>query len=183
MEVYHNEKGGLQRLRYANALNPSSSIQVDINKTSLSIFLAEVLYRSIQEEECNPQLFEFLLLVIEQLDKLEGSLANFHLVFMVQLSGYLGFLPAIQPSNKHCFFNKREGVYEIVKPDHQDWMDKQSTLLLSELVKRTFSDNMKVKMNQKQRYKMIEHMITYYKLHLDKMSEIKSHKVLQAIMN
>ncbi len=183
MEVYHKENGGLQRLKYANAMNPASSLQVDINKTSLSIFLAEVLYRSIQEEERNPKLFEFLLLVIEQLDKSEGRLANFHLIFMVQLSGYLGFLPATQPSNKHCFFNKREGVYETLKPDHQDWMDQQSTLILSELVKRTFSDNMKVEMSSKQRYKMIEHMITYYKLHLDKMSEIKSHRVFQAIMH
>jgi len=183
MEVYHKEKGGLQRLKYATAINPASKLQTDINKMSLSIFLAEVLYRSIQEEERNPKLFEFLLAVIELLDKTEDKISNFHLVFMVQLSGHLGFIPSMQPSAKHCFFNKRDGIFETIKPNHRDWMDQKSTTIFNELLSRSFSDNMELKITSDQRFNMIEHLIAYYKLHLDKMPEIKSHKVLQAVMN
>lgn len=182
MGVYYKEKGGLQRVKYVSAINPASVVQTDIVKISLSIFLAEVLYRSIQEEETNLKLFEFLLNVIDQLNKTERNIANFHLVFMVQLSRFLGFLPSGQPSEKHCFFNKREGVFEVRKPNHPDWMEPQSTKLFNDLINRSFSDKMPMNTTLDQRHNMIEHLISYYKLHLDNMSDIKSHRVLQMVM-
>lgn len=183
MGVYHKEKGGLQRVKFAAPVNPTSLIHNDFIKGSMSFFLAEVLYRSIQEEENNQKLFNFLLMIIEKLDNSEGNIANFHLVFMVQLSRYLGFLPAIQQSKNHCYFDKREGVFEIIKPIHADWMDTYCSKLLNDLTIKPYSEIMTVKIAPEQRHEMIDHLISYYKLHLDKMSDIKSYTVLKAVMN
>ena len=82
--VYHKEKSGLQRIKYADVLNPAFGITSDVIKGSLAIFLTDVLAHSIKEQESNPKMFEFLMNAILELEALKGSCANFHLVFMMQ---------------------------------------------------------------------------------------------------
>jgi DNA repair protein RecO (recombination protein O) len=91
MEVYHKDHGGLQ---YATELNnnpPFTGIPYDMVKSSIVLFLNEIAYKSIREEEGNPLLFDFLHHTMLWLDAMDPVHPDFHLVFMVQLTRFLGF--------------------------------------------------------------------------------------------
>jgi DNA repair protein RecO (recombination protein O) len=60
MEVYHKDHGGLQYASEINNSPPFTSIPYDMVKSSIVLFLNEIAYKSIREEEENPLLFDFL---------------------------------------------------------------------------------------------------------------------------
>ena len=60
MVVYTSQKGGLTRISEYKSAYPFGSIPFDIRKSSILLFLAEIVSKTIKEEEENPQLFNFL---------------------------------------------------------------------------------------------------------------------------
>ena len=64
------------------------------------MFLAEFLYRALKEEAPNEPLFAYLQHSIRWLDECEGrSFANFHLVFLMRLSRFLGLYPNVDDTS------------------------------------------------------------------------------------
>src|SRR3954463_3657995 len=84
--VYHKERPGLQRISEIKPNPLLINIPTDMLKTSIVFFLNEVLYKSIREEESNPQLFDFILQSVEWLDHSSDATPDFHLIFMIMLS-------------------------------------------------------------------------------------------------
>ena len=92
-EVYHKDSREIQLVKEATRSIPLNSIPFDVTKSTQAIFIAEVLYRVVKEEEQNPMLSHFLVNSIKYLDALEDPSPDFHIVFLFQLSRYLGFYP------------------------------------------------------------------------------------------
>ena len=91
-EVYHKESIGMQLVKEVTRAIPINSIPFDITKSTQAIFMAEVLYRVVREEEPNPMLAHFLINSIQYLDALERSHARFSHYFFIpsfQASGIL----------------------------------------------------------------------------------------------
>ena len=65
----------------------------DVRRSTIALFMAEVLYRLVKESEPDSQLFDFVWESIGALDSMEEGVANFHLWFLVNLSRFLGFYP------------------------------------------------------------------------------------------
>lgn len=91
--AYYDPRRDLHTLREAAILVPLTSIPFDPVKNCIALFLSEVLYKSLREEVNNPELFHFLYHSMQILDLCAGGTANFHLIFLMQLSKYLGFSP------------------------------------------------------------------------------------------
>ena len=87
---------GLHRVREAKSLYPFRSLPYHPYKSSIAMFLAEFLYRALKEEAPNEPLFAYLVHSIRWLDECENrSFANFHLVFLMRLSRFLGLYPNV----------------------------------------------------------------------------------------
>jgi len=183
MEVYNRDKKSLQHVQHANAVNPASQIGMDVIKGSLAIFIAEVLYRSIREEEPNQELFNFLLKLIAVLENADQGVANYHVFFMLEFSTYLGFYPDNNSYEKGFCFDKREGVFCKDVPAHGDWMDAESSGLLSAVIESNLDGISNIVLTTTQRNDLVEHLIAYYNLHLHTKIEIRSYKVLQTVMH
>src|SRR5699024_3459856 len=99
----HRNSGRLEYIKEAKitAINPS--IRSEMQKTSMAIFLSEVIQNAVQEEEQNKALFEFLETSIQWLET-NAEIANFHLFFLVKLTKYLGIYPHYQNADE-AFFN------------------------------------------------------------------------------
>src|SRR5437016_3948145 len=91
--VYNKERKGLHRIAEIRSNPVLQNIPIDVLKTSVALFLDEVLCNSLKEEEPNQQLFDFLFHSIQILDMQSPVNSNFHLYFLIQLSRYLGFYP------------------------------------------------------------------------------------------
>ncbi|CAK5273349.1 unnamed protein product [Mycena citricolor] len=87
----------MHRMKEVRSLTPLSSLPFDVRKSTISLFMAEVLYRLIRESEANEPLFDFVCRSVVQLDRMTEGISNFHLWFLVQLSAYLGFYPGNEP--------------------------------------------------------------------------------------
>src|SRR5690606_29849944 len=94
MVVYTSHKGGLTRISEYKSAYPYATIPFDIRKSSILLFLSEMVSRTVKEEEENPTLFHFLFNAIIEFDQLEDHFENFHLVFLLHLSHHLGFGPS-----------------------------------------------------------------------------------------
>lgn len=174
----HNDKNNLHHIREARVINPYKSLQIQIDKSSIALFLAEVLRNSIQEEEANPGLYAFLDENLEYLDK-QHEIVNFHLLFLLKLTRYLGFYPHAFYAGENVF-NLLEGVFQE-KPTNEYCIEKENVSFLKQLMGMGFGELSKLQLNQSQRMGLLETLLLYYELHLQGFRKPKSLEVLNAV--
>ncbi len=90
--VYHRENANIQRIKEVKCLHPYHNLQQDVRKSTVAMFLNELLNKAVKDQSHADEICAFLIDAFIALDQLP-SVANFHLVFMVKLSRYLGFGP------------------------------------------------------------------------------------------
>ena len=95
-EVVENPKSDLWRLRSIRSLYPLSGIRNDVRKNTVSLFMSEVLFRAVREGECEAGLFDWCRRSILTLDSLRSDYSNFHLLWLLELAGALGFSPTAE---------------------------------------------------------------------------------------
>lgn len=89
--VYHRENANINRMKEIKCLHPYQSIHHDFYKSSISMFLNEVLNKTVKEESHSHNLCEFIISSLITLDTMTEHVENFHLQFLLKLSGFLGF--------------------------------------------------------------------------------------------
>jgi len=173
-------------LRVKEVINPFPGLYVnaDLRKGAIAVFLAELLSKTMREEEPNESLFAFLWSSIQMLDAVEEGVANFHLVFMAQLTRFLVFFPTISAdTSSTIFFDIKNGVFRNTLPSHPVViLDPLSSLLLK-VFEGSFSDLNKIGLNHTQRNLLAEVLVDYFQHHMDGVSNLKSLAVLKEVFN
>jgi DNA repair protein RecO (recombination protein O) len=169
----------LQRIKDATTFYPFGSIPFDVTKSSIALFLAEVLYRSLRDTERNPVLFEFLIRSIQWLDLAERGLANFHLVFLIKLTRYLGCYPNLESQREGWFFDLQGGVFVPNCPPHNAWLNPTDAQAFARLMQITYDNMWAYGFEHGQRVHILRQMLDYYRLHLTDFPGIKSLDVLE----
>ena len=90
-DLHHRANRQMQRISNVHVFYPFQNIPYSPAKSCIAIFIAEILHKTLKEEEANRELFDFLLHAIQTLDLNSCGTANFHIVFLVHYSRYLGF--------------------------------------------------------------------------------------------
>jgi DNA repair protein RecO (recombination protein O) len=158
------------------------TLPYDIKKSTVSLFITEILYRAIKYEEPDTALFNFIRNSLIWFDETNKDAINFHLWFCLQLTRYLGFFPA-QEKNGQTIFNLEEGVFQSDIPIQQLIIEPPLSKYFQELLKCRIEDLPNLIIPHKSRTGLIEHIIDYYKLHIHDMGEIRSHKVLAEVLS
>ena len=86
MVVYHKTNTNIQRVSEIRQTPVFKSIPYDMVKTSIVIFLNEVLYKSIRQQSADDSLFDYIFNAIAWFDETEELNPNFHLSFYYLLS-------------------------------------------------------------------------------------------------
>lgn len=92
IDANHRNIGRLESIRSAKIIFPYKSIPFDIIKNTIVLFLSEILSKSIQEEEKNENLYNFIKTSLIWLDS-NSNYSNFHIHFLVKFLIYLGISP------------------------------------------------------------------------------------------
>lgn len=156
------------------------SIPYDIRKSTIALFMAEVLYRLIGESEANAQLFEFVYAAVEALDKIEEGVANFHLWFLANLSRHLGYFPG-NNHRKGYMFDMREGLFVATQPLHDCTMNEEESEILRDLLECDLDCLGEIPLNRTQRVAMLTRLVEYYSIHLEAIRSVRSIEILQAV--
>ena len=156
------------------------SIPFDVRKSTMALFMAEVLYRLVRESEPNEPLFEFVWRSVEALDAMEEGVANFHLWFLAHLSRLLGFFPGNE-YRQEAGFDLREGVYTLTPPSHADVMNPFAARLLHDMHECDVRYLAEIGLNRTQRSEFLNAMLRYFGYHLDAISAVQSIKILREV--
>jgi DNA repair protein RecO (recombination protein O) len=181
IEAYHKEGRELQRLKEMRNYIPYRSIPYDLQKSSQAMFLGEVLYKVLREEDPNRELFGFLENSLQLLDISDETPVNFHLLFLVQLTKYLGFCPENNYGEGRTGFDMRNGQFSNGTGIHPDYFDRRSSELLHKLLGRSFGDILQISVNQETRIQFLEDLMDFYRLHVHEFGNLHALPVVQEI--
>lgn len=183
MVVYHKANSNIQRVAELRQLPVFQSIPYDIVKSSLAIFLNEVIYKSIRQESKDEMLFDFLFNAIELLDRMDKGLANFHLYFLMRLTRFLGFFPDGGAYQKDSFFDLKNAEFSGQMPPHAFVISPPQSKLWQQLMEGSFEELEEIQMSTADRKQLMDYLLDYYRLHVDHFGEIKSQSVLSEIFS
>ena len=156
-----------------------NSLHSDIQKSSVIIFLSEILNNIFKEETTvNKDLFTFLLNTFSWYDEVK-SCNSFHIKFLIELSRFIGFYPNINNKND-SFFNLESGSTSEVQTIGND-IKGNDLKLFKEFLGTEFEDLNNMNIKNESRNRILNYIIEYYSLHLQTFKTPKSINVFADI--
>ena len=156
------------------------TLHTNIYKSSIVLFLAEILSNVLKEEEKNEGLFEFIITALQYLDN-EDQFSNFHILFLLKLTRYLGFQPE-NLDNDYLYFNLESGIFEANNNGIYSISGANLTLL-KQLLGTNFEALKTIKINATQRQEFLNMLLYYFELHLGSFKKPKSLQVLNEVFH
>jgi DNA repair protein RecO (recombination protein O) len=171
----------LQKLNDVRLLTPFASIPFEPDKLAISLFVAEFLYYALRSEQRNELLYDYLEYSIMWLDGQQVNFANFHIVFLLRLTRFLGFYPNMDDYEDGDYFDLRESEFMRNPPVHRDFLHPEEAQKVQLMMRMDFPTMHLFRMSHDDRNRLLEISIKYYRLHLPDFPEMKSIEVLQAL--
>ena len=156
------------------------TIPFDVKKSTMALFMAEVLHRLVKESEANDLLFDFVWGSVEALDEADEGVANFHLWFLSHLCRFLGFSPG-NAYMSEAWFDIAEGLFTTTMPLREHRMSQENALILRDMLECDVRYLGEVGLNRGQRVDFLQSLLAYYGYHLDTINSVQSIKILQEV--
>lgn len=160
VEIIENAKSELWRIHAISASFPLNGIRSSVFKNTMTMFLSEVLYRTIKDGANEAGLFDWCRKSILTLDALESDFSNYHLRFLLELAGALGFDPSI----------------EDLAPFAGKHLEE-----LGKFIRLGFSESMLLPLSGESRNEMAEILLKYLSHHTESAINVRSLKVLREL--
>ena len=169
IEAYHAQNKGLQRIKEVKCYPTLYQLHYNIIKSSLALFISEILIKSIREENHpDANLFQFLSNTIQIIDLETGNLANFSCYFLIQLTKYLGFSPLLKHTDDY-FINPNNPRFETFEN------------YLIQMNEASFSTYSSIIISYKDREILLEAILKFYSEHISDFGKLKSYPVLKTL--
>lgn len=175
-----SNNGSLHKFKEAKRAFLTPNIIFDIRKSTIALYISELFYRVVKEQEPNPYLFDFLFQSIKTLDTLMVGIANFHIYFTIHLIQFLGFRPSGN-WQEGMFFDIKYGKYVVIKPVHDLFFSVEESFYLNQFINTSIEQLEEIKINRNQRVVILEKMIRYLEYHHETHYKIGSIKILSEI--
>jgi DNA repair protein RecO (recombination protein O) len=182
LEIYYKTGREIHRIKNARIVVPYSTIPFDIRKSTQVMFLAEILFKCLREEELNNELFNFIFHSLALLDMSETGMNNFHIWFLFNLTRFLGINPSRDNALVSNFFDLQSALFVSHEPLHNQFTDKHITSLLSRLFDVDSSSIESLNYTQNERKLVLEKLLDFYRIHFDNLGEIKSLEVIKEVL-
>jgi DNA repair protein RecO (recombination protein O) len=183
MEVDHKPGRELQRVKEFKNISPFGSLPFVISKSTQAIFLAEILGKVLREEESRPELFEFLFRSFQVFDLMEEGVGNFHLIFLIQLTRFLGFAPTNNYSEANPIFDLVGGKFVLMPPSHPWFLRNPESSNLAQLLVTNYQNSSDFKPDKGFRQLLLDTLMDYYGLHLGNKLNLKSLEIVREILH
>lgn len=180
LSAQHKNKGTLESIREAKVIHHYKTVHNEIVKNSVVLFLGEMLSNSIREEEKNLALYNYLEYALLWFD-INPSQPNFHLLFLVNLTKYLGFYP--DTSQLHLpYFDLLEGEF-CKMPTLNPMLEGDELNFFKQVLGINFDALSQLKSTKTNRQAVLKKVILFFELHLHGFRKPKSLSVLNAVFN
>ena len=178
VEANHKNKGTLEHFKEIKLSFPYQTINIEIVKSSIALFVSEVLSSAIKEEEKNLKLFLFLETALQWFDTNDET-SNFHLILLLEITKFLGFYPDNSETD-YKFFEMVDGIFSPFQGTN--CLNEHETFLLKKLINLKFDSDQKVFAGI-ERQILLKILLDYYSIHLDGFKKPKSLDVLKEVFS
>jgi DNA repair protein RecO (recombination protein O) len=179
MEIFLKQNKEINSIKDCRNLYVYKTIPYDIIKSTMALFLAEVLYKALKVDGMNNVLFEFLISSFTKFDELVENYTNFHIYFILNLTKYLGFQP-YNNYHENYYFDLNEGSYMASIPLHKYYLNQYQTKIFY-LASLMSIDNLQFNFSLNDKRQLINNILSYYKIHIGSFKDVLSHKILEEI--
>ena len=180
--VYDRDNKNIQRIKEVRPHQVYQEIPFKILKSSIGLFMIEIIQKTIKEEEFHPELFNYLIKLFTFLDETSNNPSNIHLHFLLEYSSFLGFAPGGLATPEKNYFNLLEGSFTI--SEHLKYsLNKEESKLVSDLLHLSLEKSHILDIDKIQRNSLLTNLLQFYKLHVDNFGAINSHQILQEVFN
>jgi len=183
MVAYHREEKSMSRIKEIKSARVYQSIPFDVTKGAIGLFMIEVARKSIIESEENRPLFEFFFEVFSFLDQTESPAGNIHLIYLLQLSLFLGFFPGGICDADTPYFDLQEGTFVPQQPGHTWFLNEEESQLLHQLIQLDFANCHTLKISREARQNILRQLLLFYRMHIENFPTINAHQILETILN
>lgn len=175
----HTQRNSLNSIKELQVYHSYKTIYNDVVKQSIVMFLAEMLTNSIQEEEENKKLYSYIEESLMWIDA-HTQIANFHLIFLLQLTRFLGFYPD-ETDKGLSSFDLSAGIYSNNVSNNS--IHNKELKLFNTLLGTNFVAIASVRFNKSERQLVLQILIRYFELHLDGFRKPKSLQILEMVFS
>lgn len=183
LEISYKESREMNVLKEFSVSYSPYDIYSDIRKSSVAIFLGEVLTSVLREESSHEELFDYIEKSIIYFDRSSGSFANFHIAFLAGLSSYLGFEPGTRNVPDDSFFDMTNGIFVPLPPVHGIYANPEISEILSQVFLASYDSIKDIVLTGSLRNEVLDTLIRYYSLHLSGLKKINSLAVLKEVFS
>lgn len=181
----YRSTANLQRMKEAGVSRAFETVGIDPYKTSIVLFLSEFLCHATRDVQKDKMLFAYVANSILWLDHCRGSFANFHLVFMIHLTRFLGFYPNLyaEDGDNNDYFDMRNGCFCREVPVHPYYLSPAEAAKMRLLMRMDYATMHLFSMSRQERNRCLDVIIEFYRLHLPDFPELKSLAVLRELFS
>lgn len=177
---FNNKNSELSYLKTIRIIEPYNSINDDIIKINICLFLAEFLSKILKIDLKNEPLFEFIKQSLLWFDN-SSKASNFHLLFILKLSDYLGIMPK-HSSEESLYFDIENGIFTNT-PMSNNYIKDRVVKDLKDILGIKFDYNNEILTNINQRKDMLNFLISYYEYHVPGFKRPKSVDILNEVFS
>ena len=159
-DVVENSKSELWTLKNITLKDTLAGIRGDLRKNTMTLFLSEVLFRTVRDGANEDGLYEWCVGSILTLNALEADFANFPVRFLLELAGALGFRP----------------TFDDIAPFAGEHLSQMKALTAA-----SFSESLLLPLNGSTRNALCEELLQYLSYHTEANIQVKSLAVLREL--
>lgn len=160
---------------------PLATIYSDPVKNAISLFISELLAHVIQEPEGNDPLFRYIEQAVQLLEQLPGHVANFHICFLYHLGAHLGIQPNVESHHDGYWFDMTDGVFVPAAVSGHMNLQPSEAQVIHLLSRMTFSNMAVFRFNREERNRVLDVIISYYRLHNAAIGTLRSPDILKQL--
>lgn len=181
VEFDYRQSQKLQRLKNAAIAWPFCSIPFDAHKLGIALFMAEFVTYATRSEQQNRDQFMFVENSVMWLDTCVNSFANFHIVFMLHMTRFVGFFPNMDGRQDCHYFDLRGGCFTPYAPVHGDFLKPDEAGKIQLLMRLNYTTMRLLSLTRNERNRIVDVILYYYRLHLPDFPDMKSLPVLKEL--
>ena len=159
-DVVETPKSDLWTIRNISLKEGLTSVRENLYKNTMTLFLAEVLFRTLREGMAEDGLYEWCIGSLLALNAMESDFSNFPVMWLMELAGAMGFRPS----------------FDDIAPFAKENLKEMKLLLNAD-----FSESMLIPLNGATRNALCEELLQYLSYHTEYPVQIKSLSVLREL--
>lgn len=175
------KNSSLPNLREAKIEEPLLNIQMDIYKSTISLFIADFLAQVLPQDH-EEGFYEFVVKSIQIFNEIEEGKSSFHLAFIVKISQWLGVQPTLN-KERNNYFDLKEGIFLSGTPNHPYYLSIDETRVIAHLLQQGWYEIGQLKISNQERRKLLNSLIHYYTFHVPGFKKPKSLSILEEVFN